>query len=454
MDNLKRFHVAAGTYQIGPSQPTLLQAFLGTCVGLAVFDPQARIGGMIHLLLPEPVSPGTGYQQEKYASNGVPVFLNALVAAGAKKKRLKAFMAGGALVGPVDNRDLSLDIGGRTAEVVRNILASEKIPVETEETGGFFSCSLCLDMQQWQARIEPIGQEKLEAAGDLKLPSPAEIRQSIDRLQPIPQVALKMLRLMDADDYDILELADELRKDQVLSARTLQLCNSAMFARRIRVASLDHALVYLGKDLLVKMVVSASVNQFFGQQGQGYSLCKGGLYHHAVGTAMVAEKLAQFTGVALPGTAYTAGLLHDIGKVVLDQYVATGYPLFYRELEEDITFREAEKRILGTDHTRVGLMLAEKWAFPDTLARVIRYHHHPEKNDLNPELTHIVYLADLLMANFHAGLEMERFQMGKLARRLERIGLTTTRFPELVDLIPNKVFETDGGMDKEEIPGG
>lgn len=452
MDNLRRFHVAAGTFYVGRSEPTLLQALLGTCVGVALYDARAGIGGIIHLLLPEPVVASSGYQQEKYASHGMPLFIQAAMDAGASKENLKACIAGGALVGPVDHRDLALDIGGRTAEVARNILDQAGIAVEKQETGGFFSCCLSLDMKAWTARIEPADVAKIEDGGNVHMPSSREIRQVIERLQPIPQVALKILRIIDNEDYDILKLADELRKDQVLSARTLQLCNSAMFARRLRVESLDHALVYLGRDLLVKMVVSASVNEFFNQQGHGYSLCKGGLYHHAVGTAIMAEKLAQLTGISPPTTAYTAGLLHDIGKVVLDQYVAAGYPMFYRELQEDISFSEAEKRILGTDHTRVGLMLAEKWVFSKALANAIRYHHYPERDPDHAELTHIVHLADLIMSSFHAGLEMERLQMNDLPKRLERVGLTTDRFAELVDMIPQTVFESADDLNLEETP--
>ena len=452
MDNLRRFHVAAGTFYVGRSEPIMLQAFLGTCVGVALYDAKAGIGGIIHLLLPEPIVASSDYQREKYASHGMPLFIQAVIDAGASKDNLKACIAGGALVGPVDRRDLSLDIGGRTAEVARAILDQADIDVEKQETGGFFSCCLNLDMDAWAPRIEPAGVAKLEDGGDVHMPTGREIRQSMAQLQPIPQVALKILRIIDSDDYDILKLADELRRDQVLGARTLQLCNSAMFARRLRVESLDHALVYLGRNLLIKMVVSASVNEFFNQQSHGYSLCKGGLYHHAVGTAIMAEKLAHLTGVAPPTTAYTAGLLHDIGKVVLDQYVAAGYPMFYREMQDDITFGEAEKRILGTDHTRVGLMLAEKWGFPKALAHAIRYHHYPEKDPDHTELTHIVHLADLLMSSFHAGLELERVKMTHLPKRLERVGLATDRFAELVEMIPQTVFESSSDVNMEEKP--
>lgn len=450
MDNLRRHHVAAGTFFVGPSGPVLLQAFLGTCVGVALCDTQAGVGGIIHLLLPEPVGTSPGTQEEKYASHGMPRFIEALIEAGASRENLRASLAGGALVGPVDGRDLALDIGGRTAEVVRSILDESGIHIASEETGGFFSCCLSLDMRRWTAQIEPAGMEKLEASGDIHMPGAGEIRRAMERLQPIPQVALKILRIIDEQDYEINRIADELRKDQVLGARTLQLCNSAMFARRLRVESLDHALVYLGRDLLYKMIISASLDGFYNQTGSGYSLCKGGLYHHAVGTAIIAEKLAQLTGLTPPTTAYTAGLLHDIGKVVLDQYVATGYPMFYRELQAQVAFGEAEKKILGTDHTRVGKMLAEKWAFPENLTHAIRYHHFPEKDPEHTELTHIVHLADLLMTRFHAGLEMEQMPMNALAERLVRIGLAKDRFAELVDMIPQNVFESAGNMGPEQ----
>ena len=93
---------------------------------MALFDDEAQVGGLIHLLLPEPVSRADGFQPEKYASTGFPLFLKAVCNEGASKSRLKAFIAGGALVGPLKDRDLHLDIGGRTAETVLQISQGRK----------------------------------------------------------------------------------------------------------------------------------------------------------------------------------------------------------------------------------------------------------------------------------------------------------------------------------------
>ena len=175
MPDDKRYPVAAGSYYIDTQKPMILEAYLGTCVGVALYDPAAGVGGLIHLLLPEPMSTEETDQPEKYASTGFPLFLKALAGAGASVENMKACIAGGALVGPLDDSDLELDIGGRTAERVMQIIAGEGIQVDKLETGGFFTCSLKLDMHRWECRIEPAGFDRLSASADITIPDPDEI---------------------------------------------------------------------------------------------------------------------------------------------------------------------------------------------------------------------------------------------------------------------------------------
>jgi len=449
MKKLQRYYIGTGSYYVGEAQPLILEASLGTCVGLAIWDPEAGIGGLYHLLLAEPRTSEGSYQPEKYATTGLPIFLKALLKAGATHPNLKAWIAGGALVGPLEKYDLDLDIGGRTAERVMEFLADQKISVNKSETGGFFTCALLLNMQTWECGIEPAGIEKCsaETGGSQQIPAPAEISRAMDALQPIPQVALKMLRIINEDKYDIPTLTEEIRKDQVLSARTLKLCNSVFLSRREKIESLDHALVYLGQTLMIKFVISASINNFFQQAAMGYSLCKGGMYHHSVGTAVIAEKIAALSQKVNPTAAYTAGLLHDIGKVVLDQYIQSALPLFYRELQQEKrNFIEVEKDLLGIDHTEAGANLAQKWSFPDSVTESIIHHHKPEDSTQNRELVHIVYLADLLMSRFHSGLEVESLDTDALKSRLETMGLSTHTFEEIVDIIPIKVLASSPEM--------
>ncbi len=436
-------HVSAGSYFVGRKQPLVLEAYLGTCVAVAMVDAAAGVGGLAHYLLPEPVSLQSAFQLEKYAASGMPVFLKALFDGGAQRDRLRATMAGGALIGPLEDVDLDLDIGGRTAETVEKILLTEGIPIERAETGGVFSCCLKLDMQRWACRIDPSGAERLEPPQAPSLPGPGEIERVAEGLQPVPQAALKIMRLIEEDDYDIRLLAAELRKDQVLSARTLQLANSVMFSTRQRIESIDQALMHLGVNLVMKFVIAAAVEGFFAQSGMGYSLCRGGLYHHAVGVAVIAEQLARLTGAAKPGIAYAAGLLHDIGKVVLDQFVGGAYPLFYRQLIEEGTtdFTQAEQALFGTTHPAVGFQLAQRWSFPDSLAEAIRSHHEPEPGSRHRGLGSLVFLSNLLMSRFHAGQEIGRQVTRTITPRLAAVGLAPGQQPQIVDLIPMDGFE-------------
>lgn len=443
MGILQRHHVAAGSFVASNPTPLLLQAYLGTCVGLTLYCKTSGVGGIIHLLLPEPISNESANHPEKYASTGIPIFIEKLIELGAHKEHLVACIAGGALVGPLSEQDLSLDIGGRTADTTRAVLAENGIHIERSETGGFFTCCLSLDMTTGKALIEPAGQRKIIEKADIKTPSLAEIKKAMDQLQPIPQVALKVMRLINEGGLVVDQITDEIYKDQVISARVLKLANSAMFSKRCSIESLDHALVYLGQDQLIKLILLAAVQSYFEQSSTGYSLCKGGLYHHAIGCAQVAEGLARKTQKVDPNTAYTAGLLHDIGKVVLDQYVAPAYPLFYRQvMEKSHNVLTLEKKLLGIDHTEVGRLLAQQWSFPESLQSVIRHHHYPDKNSKYYSLAVIVYIADLLLSRFHVGFELERLDTRTLADHLDSIDLNVDKFNQLVDMIPNTVFQS------------
>ncbi len=437
-----KYYVSSGSFEVGSTQPRLLQAFLGTCVGVVVFDTTAGVGGLIHLLLSEPISLGSMGSPEKYATTGMPLFLKQLINLGATRDNMQAVVAGGALVGPLTPQDMSLDVGGRTAEKVLAVLDGEGIAVVQSETGGFFTCSIELDMQHWEWRIQPAGFDAASTQSDESSPTISDIQQAIEAIQPIPQVALKVLRIIEDGAYDIDKIAGEVKKDQVISARTIRLCNSALFSKRHDVVSLDHALVFLGQNLFIKLVISAAVQSYYNQCGNGYSLCKGGLYHHAIGTAMIAEKIAVMTEKTIPGVAYTAGLLHDIGKVVLDQYITGAYPMLYRKFQDrQSEIIDVETRILGMDHTHVGGLLAIEWSLPASLTDAIRFHHRPAEARSHYVLTTIVYLADLLISRFHTGLELERMGTDNLTDHLARLDLSTAQFSDLVDLIPEKVFE-------------
>ncbi|MEW6264193.1 MAG: HDOD domain-containing protein [Thermodesulfobacteriota bacterium] len=429
--------MASGQMVVSRKRRHILEAILGSCVGVTLVDRQAGVGGLIHLLLPEPSGESAAFRPELYASTGMPLFIQALIQEGAQKDRLQACLAGGALVGRVSPLDLSLDLGGRTTDVARSILNQEKIKVNLSETGGYLGCNLRLNLTNLESQIESVAPRIPIRTADLPKPGPEDIEAAIERVRPIPQIALKIIRVVNQGQYNWGEIGQEVRQDQVIGARVLHLCNSAALGLMVNVDSIDRALVILGEESLLQVVVSAACHDFFWQSDEGYSLCRGGLYRHAVGTAILAEKIARRIKAVPPDLAYTAGLLHDLGKVTLDRFVRATSPHFYRRTDvEGDDLIELEKEILSVSHTEVGLKMAKKWRLSDALAEAIGFHHHPEMAVFNPPLCYLVFLADLLTTRYQAGQELEHFGSEKLAPALSRLGLKSAALPELVELIP------------------
>ena len=436
-------YVSAGNYIVGKKEKgSILTACLGTCVGITLCDRDANIGGLLHLLLPQPTGPELHYPPETYASTGMPIFIRAMCSAGASKDRIEACVGGGALVGPVSEMDLALNIGGQTSEIVASILKQEGITIRKLETGGYFSCKLSLDMNSFESAIKPVVNLNAALGVEIKKISLDEIKNAIKKIRPIPQIALKILRMIQTDDYNMKDIAHEARQDQVIAAKVISLSNSPIFGLKAKVDSVDHALVILGEKKILRVILSATVETMFPEIYHGYSLCKGGLFQHALGTAVIAGELSAFTGRSTPEIAYTAGLLHDIGKIPLDQYVASAVPYFYRSVQatdkELITIEEEQ---FGISHPEAGVILGNRWNLPENLLNVIKHHHHPEETRTDYELVSLVYFADLFMSRFQVAYEVERLETGQLADKLKGIGLKPEQLSEMIERIPQAIFQ-------------
>jgi putative nucleotidyltransferase with HDIG domain len=391
----------------------------------------------MHILLPEPTDSSTTRPPESYASTGLPIFIESLIKAGADKSRLKATISGGSLHGPGRDLNVDFDTGGLITEIVLQILRMENISIRQSEINGYFGSKLTIDTATWETEIQPIIPKSHKSTETFKKPGGEEISKAIARIRPIPQIALKIIRIIRDGDYNMRNLAEEIRHDQVICAKVLRFCNSPIIGIRQRIDSIDRAITMLGEKNLMEVVISASVDPFFDQMEGGYSMMRGGLYQHALGVANIAKVVAAHTGKAATDSAYTAGLLHDIGKVILDQYITKSLPLFYQSVQRrDQEFVKLEKEFIGIDHQEAGRRLATNWNLPENLCEVIAMHHNPEDAVIDPDLAHIVYVADVLSSRFQAGLEYERITSDKLVSRLEHLELSLFTLPEIIDKIP------------------
>lgn len=414
--------VSSGSFVVQKSQPTLLEAYLGSCVGVTIVDRKNTVGGLYHILLPEPPHPDTTYQREAYAATGLPMFLKELLRKGADRSRLEAVVAGGALIAPAVEEDFFMNLGGRTLTVVENFLRAHDIPIVYAETGGFFSCKMTLNLSTLDTIVEPIGAQatKILPPTPLRL-APDDIKEAISRLQPIPQTALEILNMLRSGNYDIGHVADKVEKDQVITARLLGFCNSPYLASPVPVTSIERAVIFLGERRLLQMLLSTYCQAVFTTKVGGYSMCRGGLFRHALVTAHIAETIAGILNLS-EGEAYTAGLLHDIGKIVLDQYISDFAPFFYRKaLVEGVELTELERHYFGVDHAEAGKILAESWHIPKEVADIISMHEDTENFvRLNP-MAKIVFIANLVASRFAVNNVLSRSVIDKKIVECEEI---------------------------------
>lgn len=221
--------------------------------------------------------------------------------------------------------------------------------------------------------------------------------QQIDKLEPVSMVTNKVLEMMEKPDVSMEELAEIISYDANLTANLLKYVNSAYTGLSRTVETVRYAVVYLGirevLDLL--MMTVASKNQKKAQNG--YDLEAGDLWKASVSSALIAKELANMKGAQDSYLIFTAALLKDIGKVVLNQYVRVEFEKINTlVLERGHSFREAEKAVIGIDHAELGGIVAERWKFSPRLVEMIRNHHTPHLVKEARRDTAIVYVADTI----------------------------------------------------------
>ncbi|MFA5880997.1 MAG: HDOD domain-containing protein [Eubacteriales bacterium] len=232
-----------------------------------------------------------------------------------------------------------------------------------------------------------------------------DIIHKVDELPALPQITYRVLKLTSDPKTSIAELANTIVKDQVLTAKVLRMANSVYYGYARRIYSISEALIILGFSTVRNLVLAASVYTVMDKELQGYFLPKGDLWKHCMSTALIARSLAKKVNYELPDQAFIAGLLHDIGKIVLNTYMKESFHSVIEKVnKENIPFMDAEQQILGFDHAIVGSRVAEKWNLPQELVEAIASHHSPSRAEINPKLTSLTHIADAASMAMGIGL--------------------------------------------------
>jgi putative nucleotidyltransferase with HDIG domain len=216
-------------------------------------------------------------------------------------------------------------------------------------------------------------------------------------LPPVSQAALKLVALLDRPDAGNEQVVEVLKHDSVLTAKLLRACNSPAMGLEEPVTSVDQAVFFLGHNQIFQLVTTLAFGGAMAVELPGYSIQASELWRHSLIAASAAEiVIRNDVEVADAATGFTAGLLHDIGKLVMGQ-------LLDDELRSAIRGRiamgrassEAEREVVGTDHAEVGACLLHVWRVPEEIVEAVANHHHPV---LEPavRLSAVAYIANCL----------------------------------------------------------
>ncbi len=231
-------------------------------------------------------------------------------------------------------------------------------------------------------------------------PNPYRIKQITEKiigLPTLPTVVSKMIELVDNPKTSASSLANLISTDQALTARILKMANSAYYGFSREIYTVNMAIVVMGFNAVKEMGLSLSVFDVFKDISNIRYFDVTAYWQHSVGCGVAAKMLARRYRYNIAGEAFVAGLLHDIGKVVINQYLHNEFAMIMnRVADNNETMEDVEMELLGTNHGEIGCWLADRWRLPVLISESIKYHHFPWEARKNPILVAIVNLANYL----------------------------------------------------------
>jgi putative nucleotidyltransferase with HDIG domain len=233
--------------------------------------------------------------------------------------------------------------------------------------------------------------------------SPVAIQ--IGELPALPAVALKVLDLLDNPNTSALKLQEALSVDQGMVGRLLRLSNSAHYAVRVRISTVAQAINVVGFTRVRTLMIAACTESLLDGPKSGFK--DRILWEHSLGVAYASQVVARKVGPLLVEEAFVAGLMHDVGKSVLDRNFHDRYLTLIGHIYNGsaASFVEAERAAFGFDHAVVGGLVAQKWNLAPSMEEVVRLHHEPELATVAPELSAIVNLANGICVKLGCGPE-------------------------------------------------
>ncbi len=239
----------------------------------------------------------------------------------------------------------------------------------------------------------------------------AVLLKDVKEIPSLPDVAVRVMRMTRDPDVTSNQLTDVISQDPGMTSKILRLCNSAYYGLPRVISSLTQAILYLGFHTVRNLVLTCAISDLLGGDRAIYGHGPGGLWACSFAGATASQQLCRRVRVSLHDTAFTAGLLRDIGKVLIHRQIKdTESTLIEMMTDRGLTLREAERQTLGYTHTEIGAALADHWSFPYELVHAILHHHQPSGASSVSLVTTIVHVADVMVIDREYGVELPQLK--------------------------------------------
>lgn len=264
------------------------------------------------------------------------------------------------------------------------------------------------------------------------------ILRSLSDLPAMPHVVYKAQKIMERPDSNIKELVEIFETEQAIAARILKLANSSYYGLSGKVFSIQHASIVLGYKTLQELITVAGISNLMNKNLKGYGLTSEAVWRHSIAVALGSRIIANRKDVEFGNSAFFAGLIHDAGKLILDQYVYERKDDFNTFMADSrSTFLCAEEEILGFDHSEIAFELCLKWKIPADQRDAIRFHHFPSRSN-GSELAYILHMADCIAMMNGCGTGTDSMMYQPEKGTMEFLSLQDDE----IDRIKNEVLES------------
>lgn len=251
----------------------------------------------------------------------------------------------------------------------------------------------------------------------------------------------------DDADTSVNALTSLISSDQSLVAMLLKLANSAYYGYARRIETLPEAIVLLGFSTIKSLAITATTMNLLFQSQDELSEVRHEIWSHSLGVGVAARALARKRGNIHPEKAFVAGLLHDLGMIILSVYRKEDFVRVLAHAQDThVTYEQAELELLGFSHADLGAEVAEAWSLPATHCEAIRTHHHPADATLQRGLAQVAHLADWMVVDLGIGLLVDAEQPEPDEQALAEFRIPRSELPRVVESL-RRLFADSEGFD-------